>query len=140
MLKRLTKLPPSIAAEIGADLLHAQPERRDLVAIDTISACGWSILMSMIGGNAEHAPLCGRFLLERLGELEDSLRLGGRGDDELDREQAAAGKRGRQDGEHSMPGNRISFFVQPPAGSGTLCACARPTASTPCRRSRKSGT
>ena len=45
MLKRLTKLPPSIADEIGADLLHAQAHRRDLVAIDARSrVLAWSIL------------------------------------------------------------------------------------------------
>ena len=39
--------------QIGADLLHGQAHRRDLVAIDDdLGSSAWSICTSMIGGNA----------------------------------------------------------------------------------------
>ena len=54
-------------------------------------------------GGGEHAA-GRRLLLQRTGDLKDLLRLGRRGDDELDGEVSATGQRGRRDGKHVHSG------------------------------------
>ena len=73
MLKRLTKLPPSIDAEVGADLLHAEAHRRDLVAIDDdLGSWPGRSCTSMIGGKA-NCPLFTASCTSCLREAEQLL-------------------------------------------------------------------
>ena len=89
MLKRLTKLPPSMDADVGADLLQIETEIGHLVAIDDEFRLGLVDLDVDERRKGKHAALHG-LELNLLGKLEDLLRFGGGGEDELHRELAAA--------------------------------------------------
>ena len=93
-----------------------RPSEATLSRSITSSTSGWSILVSMIGGKA-NMPLVAAFCCNCCGELQDHLRLGGGGDDELDRELAAAGQRRRAwPTMVRMPGMRLTFCCT----SGTI--------------------
>ena len=101
-----------IAADHGrdvlADLTEIQSERGHLVAVD--EEFGFRLVDLGVDDRreSEHATL-GRFLLQRAYDLEDLLRLGRRGDDEFDREVAAARQRGRGHRTDADAGNPVQF-------------------------------
>ena len=119
-------------------LLQVQPQGRHLVAIELDLGLRLVDLdVDERREGEEAAP--GRLLLELPGEAEDLGRLGRGGDHELDREVAAAGERGRQDREGLDARGWRPPAGWPRGGSGRWCASARPRASAPRRRSRRSG-
>ena len=80
--------------QVRADGRHVEAQRGHLVAVHHQLDFGLVDLGVDDRREGEHAA-GGGLLLQLLGELQDRLRLGRGADDELDRELAAAGQRGR---------------------------------------------
>ena len=87
MLKRLTKLPPSIDARSAPTCCMLRPIDATLSRSMTISALAWSICTSMIGGNANW-PLFIASLTSCSAKRSSSSWLAVEAMHELDREDA----------------------------------------------------
>ena len=102
-----------------------RPSEATLSRSITSSTSGWSILVSMIGGKA-NMPLAAAFCCNLLRKFQNHLRLGGGGDDELDRELAAAGQRGRGGDDGANAGDAAHLLLHLRGELRTRCASVRP--------------
>src|SRR5205814_667304 len=98
------EVPAHRCAQILADALEVETQLRDLLAVELDLRLRLIDLGVDDGREGEH-PARRRLLLDLLREAEDLARLGGGGDDDLDRERPSARQRRRKDAEGLHAGN-----------------------------------